>query len=161
MASHLFSGIFARMIKRSNVSSSSWQSQKRLQRWARSPKKRQNYVHDKIVFSICYFIMYFQIILCEQAHLCSLFCDCQELDYTFDCLIMRAKIPEKRCEAILEVTEDRLRIPWSRSLPGWPHIFFQEFLLKRSNVSSSSWQSQKRLQRWARSPKIIQNYMIK
>merc|ERR1712203_1078289 len=42
------------------------------------------------------------------------FCDCQELDDTFDRLIMRAKIPEKRCEAILGVIEDRLRIPWPR-----------------------------------------------
>jgi len=50
----------------------------------------------------------------ERAHLCSLFCDCQELDDTFDRLIMRAKIPEKRCEAILGVIEDRLRIPWPR-----------------------------------------------
>jgi len=50
----------------------------------------------------------------ERAHLCGLFCDCQELDDTFDRLISRTKVPEKRCEAILEVIEDRLRLPWPR-----------------------------------------------
>ena len=53
MASHLFSGTFVLVINRSNVSSSSWQSQKSPQRWARSPKSKKSikFLHIWISYS--------------------------------------------------------------------------------------------------------------
>ena len=50
----------------------------------------------------------------ERSHLCGLLCDCSELDDTFDKLFSRKKLPPNRLGAILEVVEDRLRIPWPR-----------------------------------------------
>ena len=68
---------------------------------------------EEYEIQMCRNLMLF-LLLGERAHLCGLFCDCQELDDTFDRLITRTKVPEKRCEAILEVIEDRLRLPWPR-----------------------------------------------
>ena len=50
----------------------------------------------------------------DRAHLCGLLCDCSELDDTVDKFITGAKLPDQRFQAILEVIEDRLRLPWPR-----------------------------------------------
>ena len=50
----------------------------------------------------------------ERAHLLGLFCDCAELDDAVDKLISGVKIPSNRLSTILEVLEDRLRLPWPR-----------------------------------------------
>lgn len=50
----------------------------------------------------------------ERAHLCGLLCDCAEIDDAFDKVFFKGKMPPNRMESILEVVEDRLRLPWPK-----------------------------------------------
>lgn len=80
----------------------------------------------------------------ERAHLFGLFCDCAELDDAVDRLVGGQRVPDKRCEAILEVVEDRLRLPWPRGAKKLPLDIISAWILVPVlfNLASNSWISQ-------------------
>merc|ERR1711976_233911 len=80
----------------------------------------------------------------ERAHLCGLLCDCAELDDAFDKAFKGLAIPEQRGGQILEVIEDRLRLPWPRGAIKVPLDKVGPWLLVPLlfKIASQSWLSQ-------------------
>ena len=80
----------------------------------------------------------------ERAHLLGLFCDCAELDDAFDKLISGVKIPSNRMSAILEVVEDRLRLPWPRGALKLPWDKISPWILVPFlfQLASLNWKTQ-------------------
>ena len=80
----------------------------------------------------------------DRAHLCGLLCDCAELDDAFDKAFKGLKIPEQRGGQILEVIEDRLRLPWPRGAIKVPMDKVSPWLLVPLlfKIASQSWLSQ-------------------
>lgn len=48
----------------------------------------------------------------ERSHILATFCNCEDLDESFDRLLTRRNVDTRRCEKIMETAVDRLRIPW-------------------------------------------------
>ena len=80
----------------------------------------------------------------QRAHLLGLFCDCAELDDAFDKLISRVKIPSNRTSAILQVVEDRLRLPWAGGALKLPVDKISPWILVPFlfQLASYSWKTQ-------------------
>jgi len=80
----------------------------------------------------------------ERAHLLGLFCDCAELDDAVDKLISGVKIPSNRLSTILEVLEDRLRLPWPRGALKLPMDKISPWILVPMlfQIASYNWKTQ-------------------
>lgn len=80
----------------------------------------------------------------ERAHLLGLFCDCSELDDTFDRFISGKTLPNQRFEAIATVVEDRIRLPWPKGAKKVPFDLVSAWIIVPSlfALASFSWLSQ-------------------
>ena len=76
--------------------------------------------------------------------MCGLLCDCAELDDTVDKIFNREKVPDKRGEVLLQVVEDRLRLPWPRGAIKLPIDKLTPWLAVPVlfRLASNSWLSQ-------------------